>query len=90
MITEAAFVSETTIRMIVNGAERFVPDDMANADRQALAEWVASGNTIAPFVAPAPVDAADPLAVLQQALIDKGVLAQSDLTAAATSMKVAP
>jgi len=35
-----------------NGQEHCVPDDMDNTDRQALAEWEAEGNTIAPYVEP--------------------------------------
>lgn len=34
----------------INGVRVFVPDDMGNRDRQAIAEWEAAGNVIAKFV----------------------------------------
>lgn len=36
------------------GTSIVVPDDMANMDRQAVAEWEAAGNTITPYLPPPP------------------------------------
>jgi hypothetical protein len=41
-----------------DGSEHFVPDDMANADRQALQAWIDKGNEIAEPRKPTP--AAEP------------------------------
>lgn len=40
------------IRIERDGAFVDVPDDMANPDRQAVAEWEATGGVIAPYQAP--------------------------------------
>ena len=47
-----ADINNTDIKMVRDGAAHFVPDDMDNTDRQAVAEWEAEGNTIEPYVEP--------------------------------------
>ncbi|MFN4098144.1 MAG: hypothetical protein ACK4GT_00070 [Pararhodobacter sp.] len=49
MFLEAAFTRGGVIRAVdSSGAVSFIPDDPANADRQALAAWEAGGGQIAP------------------------------------------
>jgi hypothetical protein len=48
-----------SIEATIDGVRMTVPHDMANRHRQMIAEWEEQGNTIPPYVAPAP---ANPLA----------------------------
>lgn len=50
------FTDETNsiIKVEIDGLEVFVPNDMANRDRQMLAEWEKAGNKIMPYAEPAP------------------------------------
>ncbi len=56
MITSATrSVNGTTIQVLLDdGTVLWVPDDMANPDRQKLAAWEQAGGVIAPYVAPPP------------------------------------
>jgi hypothetical protein len=56
MIKRAKWASaeQASIIAVINDAECTVPDDMANIDRQKIAEWEAAGNKIAAYVPPAP------------------------------------
>lgn len=53
-VTGAVWADEgqMAIRATIDGAEVFVPDDMANRERRAIAEWEAEGNTIGEYAAP--------------------------------------
>jgi len=51
-ITSAEYLESGSIKAVMDGVTKFVPDDAENSDRQALAEWEADGNTISPYVAP--------------------------------------
>lgn len=53
------YTQSGSIEATVEGVRMTVPDDMANRHRQMIAEWEEAGNTIPPYVAPAP---ANPLA----------------------------
>lgn len=53
-ITEARYADGGTIAATIDGEVLFVPDDMRNRERQAIAEWEAEGNTIDPAPAPPP------------------------------------
>lgn len=57
-----------SIRAIIHGSQVDVPDDYENSDRQLIAEWEALGNTIPPYVPPAPTVDAYEDAI--QALVD--------------------
>ena len=58
------------IRVIFDGdgSESIVPDDPGNRHRQMIAEWEAEGNTIPPYVPPAPTLEAYEHAI--QAMVD--------------------
>ncbi|KAB2861241.1 MAG: hypothetical protein F9K43_21645 [Bauldia sp.] len=51
-IESAGYNEDGTIRAVINGAVYSVPDDLANRDRRAIADWEAAGGVIAPYVAP--------------------------------------
>lgn len=53
MITSAEWLDDSTIKVTLDdGTAKFVPDDMANADRQALEEWITQeGGEIRDYVA---------------------------------------
>lgn len=59
-IVSANFTADGNINVVIEdmpeGTSITVPDDVANADRIAVAEWEAEGNTITPYQAVAPVD----------------------------------
>ncbi len=46
----ARFLSDGRISCIIDDQEMTVPDDMANRHRAMIAEWVAAGNVIEPYV----------------------------------------
>ena len=54
IITSAKFIvaNNKSIKVVIDGETCFVPDDMDNTDRQAVAEWEDEGNTIEPYVEP--------------------------------------
>lgn len=54
MITKACYTRDGSIVVIISGQELIISDNMANRHRQMLAEWVAEGNTIAPYAPPKP------------------------------------
>ena len=54
MTIESVRRTKSGFEMVSDGATVHVPDDMRNMDRQAIADWEAAGNTIAPYVAPPP------------------------------------
>lgn len=66
-----------SIRIEIYGVEMFVPDDMANSDRQMIAEWEAAGNTIPAYEPPPP----PPLAPLTRRQLRLGLLANGITTA---------
>lgn len=46
------FTKDGMIDAEIDGVRMFVPDDMENRDRQAIAEWEASGNMVPAFTPP--------------------------------------
>lgn len=46
------YTESGTIRIVIDGTEMIVPDDMANRHRQMIAEWEAEGNTIPAYDIP--------------------------------------
>jgi len=51
------YTADGTIDATIEGKRLTVPDDMANRHRRMIAEWEADGNTIPPYVPPAPTAA---------------------------------
>lgn len=51
------FTKDGMIEAEIDGINMFVPDDIENRDRQAIAEWEAAGNIIPPYLAPLPATA---------------------------------
>ena len=62
------------------------PEGYATEDNDEYQKWLAKGNTPDP-ADPLPDPVPDPLEVLKKALIDKGVLAEKDVTDAAVAVK---
>ena len=50
MINSAKYTEQGSIFAIIGGQVMTVPDDMANRDRAMIAEWVAAGNVIEPYL----------------------------------------
>lgn len=51
MINEViGYTKVGSIACVIDGEEYSVPDDMANRHRQMLADWVAQGNFIPPYI----------------------------------------
>lgn len=48
------YTEDGMIRVDLDGAIAFVPDDLDNRHRQEIADWEALGNTILPYEAPPP------------------------------------
>ncbi|MFJ6323830.1 MULTISPECIES: hypothetical protein [unclassified Rhizobium] len=53
-VTSAQYTETGIIEAVIDGVRKFIPDDMENSDRQAIADWAASGNVITAFVPPLP------------------------------------
>ncbi|TIM24483.1 MAG: hypothetical protein E5Y74_01710 [Mesorhizobium sp.] len=51
-VTSASYNPSGYINAIIDGVEMCVPDDLANMDRHAIAEWEADGGTIAAYLEP--------------------------------------
>lgn len=51
-VTSASYNPSGYINAIIDGVEMCVPDDLANMDRHAIAEWEADGGTIAAYLDP--------------------------------------
>lgn len=66
-VTSAEYLESGSIKAVIDGVTKFVPDDLANSDRQALNVWEGEGNTISPYVAP---DATIPDAKQELAALD--------------------
>lgn len=50
MVNSAKFAKDGLIISVIDGNEIAIPDDMANRHRAMIAEWVAAGNEIEPYV----------------------------------------
>lgn len=53
-VSKATFSGLGSIIAVIDDAEMHVPDTMENTERRLIAAWVEKGNTIAPYVPPAP------------------------------------
>lgn len=54
MIENARFNASGLIVAVIDSLEVTIPDDMGNRYRVMIAEWIAKGNKIAPYVPPLP------------------------------------
>lgn len=52
-VSAVAELADGSLVAIIDGVERNVPDDMANAHRRAIADWEAAGGVRTPYAAPA-------------------------------------
>lgn len=60
-ISEAKFTKFGVIDVLIDGERTFVPDDIENGHRGKIAEWVAAGNEIEPYV---PDPLAEPVIII--------------------------
>ncbi len=49
IVTSAKFIKTGAINAIISGQQMFVPNDMDNGHRVAIAQWEKSGNVIEPY-----------------------------------------
>lgn len=52
MIESVRYTENGSFETVIDGQTVYVPDDMLNTDRQAIAAWVEAGGVIAPVVVP--------------------------------------